>query len=181
VFTINSKVDPNSKVRADIDDALDAGTYVPADLAHRLVDKLREENPELLREWLDGQAVDMMREAINRVNQSRRAITRHRSGAVAFKTATDRAEAGDPRLLEGWLDQSYPTNIQNVRKPLTDMYRTEVLYAASIHTRIARGNQMQAAFLKVIAEQLGARKVGEVFDNDQLDALWTRLGLDPSD
>jgi hypothetical protein len=172
---VKVKRDPASKVRAFIDDAMDEETYVPSDLAQRLVNKLREEEPQLLADWLDAQAVDIMRDTINRINQGRRSMVQHRSKGSVFKDAVKRAEAGEPQLLEGWLDQQYPSGLTNARKALGDMYREEVLYAANIHARLARGNQMQAAFLNVIANGLGARQVREVWDNDKLSTAWKNL------
>ncbi len=175
---VKTKIDPASKVRAYIDDALEHTTYISSDLAHRLVDKLRDEAPDVLQEWLNSVAVDVMRDTINRVQQSRRSVVRQRAKTSVFKAAVDAAEAGETGLLEGWLTQPYLTNPENIRKPLGEMYRAEILHAVAVYERLARGNQMQVAFLNAIANRVGARRVNEVWDNDQLDTLWRSLEVD---
>lgn len=171
------KFRPNAaeKIRKMVDDRMERGPYIPAHLAVDLVKQLREEEPQLLAEWLDAQAESIMRDMVNSINRHRRAIARKVASKSVFRNAVERAEAGEPALLEGWLAQEYPVNQNNIRKPLGDMVKEEVLYASDVHDRLARGNQMQAAFLKAVANKVGARQVSEVFDNDQLNVMWRSL------
>ena len=172
---IKMKFDPATKVRAYIDDAMADRDYIPSDLAHKLIAKLREEDPQLLAQWLDAQAITIMRDTINRINSGRRSVARQNSNRSVFANAIERAEAGEPALLEGWLSQEFVISPENVRRPLAQMYREEILYASTVYDRLAEGNRMQAVFLRALADRVGARQVGEVFDNDQLSTLWRSI------
>lgn len=173
---ISIRRNPAEKVRAMVDDMMSRyDTYIPSALASELVQKLRDEDPQLLREWLDYHAEDLIRDMINEINRGRRSTVVKRSSRSVFKSAIERAEAGEPALLEGWLSQDYTIDVHNTRKQLGHMYREEVLHAAGIHRQLSRGNAMQAAFLEAIAAKIGARQVCDVFDNDQLEAQWRSI------
>jgi len=163
------------KIRLMVEDAMDLGPYVPGQLAAELVAKLREEDPALLADWLDHHADQLMRETVLAVARLHRSAAVRRSNRSVFRSAVERAEAGYPDLLEGWLTQQFIAGPSLIRKRLGDMVKEEVMYASEVHAGLARGNQMQAAFLKAVADVLGARMVSEVYDNDQLDAMWRSL------
>lgn len=169
------RINAAEKVRRMIDDLMEVGTFVPAILAHDLVTRLREEDPALLEEWLDLHAEELMRNTVNTIIRARRTYARHNASKSVFANAVQRAEAGEPALLEGFLEQQFTVNADHTRKRLADMYKEEVLYASQMFNRLARSHQMQAAFLRVIADKIGARSVGDTFDNDQLNSLWRRL------
>ena len=174
-FQIRMRLNAAEKVRRMIDDAMEQGPYIASHLATELVTKLREEDPALLAEWLDVHAEQIMRDAVSSISRSRRAYVRANASRSVFRNAVERHEAGEPELLHGWLEQEYPIGPENIRKRLGQMYREEVLYASQMHAHMARGNQMQSAFLRAVGEKVGARQVQDVFDNDQLNTLWKSI------
>lgn len=163
------------KIRAMIEDAIGTDPYIPAGLAHDLVVKLRRESPEVLAEWLDAHADQLMRETVLAVTHARKTRVARRANRSVFRTAVERAEAGEPELLEGWLSQRFIANSDRVQKRLNDMVKEEVEFACESHESLAKGNAMKAAFLREIARRIGAKTVGEVYDNDTLNALWRSM------
>lgn len=173
---IRFRVTAVDKVRAMIDDAIGEGDgYIPAGLAHELVLKLRNENPQLLAEWLDLHADQLMRETVLQIAHTKKTRVVRRANRSVFRTAVERAEAGEPELLEGWLSQRFIANADRVQKRLKDMVKEEVEFACETHDSLARGNAMKAAFLRQIARKIGSKTVGEVYDNDTLNTLWRSM------
>lgn len=151
--------------------------WTAAEIAARVVTKLRVYDPELLTKWLDIHAVNVVREAVNSISRVGRTVTRQRNlGPVArFEAAVKRHEQGDRTALSGWLGTDYVINSDNQRKRLSDMEREDLLYAASTYTKRAEYSSMQATFLRILADRVGAGTVEQVFDDEQLSRLWRSL------
>jgi len=151
--------------------------WTAAEIAARVVTKLRVYDPELLAKWLDVNAVPVMRETVNSISRAGRTITRQRNiGPTArFEAAVKRHEQGDKTALSGWLATDYVINEENQRKRLSDMEKEDLLYAASTYTKRAEYSTMQATFLRILADKVGAGTVEQVFDDEQLSRLWRSL------
>lgn len=165
------------EVREVVDDELSkAGdTYVAGLVAQKVVDRLRQEAPELLAKFLDQHAVPVVTQMIGDISRSQRSAARANSGRSVFAKAAQRQEAGEPRAMSSWLDTYYVVTSGNQRKQLGDMYQVELEFAARDYRERSRTNALQAAFLEALANRVGARAVREVFDNDQLASMWASL------
>lgn len=166
-------------LRAMIDKEIsEAGpVWTSAEIAARVVAKLRVYDPELLAKWLDANAVPVVRETVNAISRAERSAIRQKPlGPVArFEAAVRRYEEGDKTALSQWLGVDYVINDENQRKRLGDMERDDLLYAATAYTKRAKYSSMQAAFLRALAERVGAGTVNQVFDDEQLSRLWRSL------
>lgn len=165
--------DYGGEMRALIDAAA-TGTYVPGVVAHELVEKLRANDPKLLSGWLDFQAENFVREAINHRDRSERSHARYARPRSVFAADAEAAEAGEPERLQSWLDARFTIQDGN-RTPLRDMTREDLIFAGSTYDDRARENKLTATFLKVIAKKVGTKTVGDHFTDEQLAAMWDSL------
>ena len=169
------------RMREIVDEALEeAGpSWTSALVAQGVVTRLREMDPELLNKWLDLQAEQVVRTMINDILRQRRSQARveseQRKATSVFNDATRRFEAGDKTALGAWLNSVYVVDTDNTRKRLGEMEREELLFVASYYTERARFSAMQAAFLKAIAEKVGAGTVSDRFTDEDLSRLWRSL------
>jgi len=147
-------------------------------VALRVVERLREKDPELLTKWLETLAIDVVRKEIADIARLQKHEARRLSipaSTSVFSSAVERFEKGETKALAAWMETIYVVNTENSRKKLRDMDHDDLLYAASDYTNRARTNAMQAAFLRAVAEKVGARTVGEVYDDEELSRLWRSL------
>lgn len=152
--------------------------WTAAGVAVSLVERLAEEDPELLAKWLETQAVRIVREAVASMDRAKRLGPRHAThrASVFVKAITAYEESDqDSSHLAAWLDTSFVVSTENHRKNLASMDRDDLTFAASRYTALARTNAMQAAFLRALANEVGARTVGEVFTEQELSRMWQGL------
>lgn len=154
-----------------------AGTYVPRAIATRIVTKLRERNPELLRGWLDEQAEHFVWQAINDRDRSTRARARQARERSAFRDAAERYQNGEPSAMVRWLDVPY-TLENGSRSRLADMTSDDLLYVANEYERQELENKMEKAFLRALARKVGDGKVVDHLDEDQIRAIRASLRID---
>ena len=170
-------IDPNrdyaGEMRAYID-RMAVGEYSPAQVAQRLVIKLELEDPKLLHGWLLSQAAQFLRHSINLRDASVRAHNRFTSSRSVFRQATNAWKAGDPEPLTLFLNEVYVVEGGN-KKPLGQMTAADLTFAAHDFSVRATRNQMQAAFLQVLAEKVGAGKVSDLYDEAKLIELWRSI------
>lgn len=153
-------------------------TWTAAVVANRVVARLREEDPELLTKWLDMMAPEVIRKMVTEVSHVKRMEARRASANApnpVFTSAVKRFEEGEEKALAAWLDTVYVVNTNNSRKKLRDMDQDDLKYAVNDYTARAKANAMQAAFLRALAEKVGARTVGEVYEDVELVRLWRSL------
>lgn len=162
------------EMRAIIDAETAVGSYVSATVAEHIAEKLRATDPELLAGWLDAQAVNFIRHAINLRDCSQRTHARHMAGRSVFKAATDAAEAGDAEPLGVWLQTVYVVE-DGSRMRLSEMRSPELLFVADDYGRRAADAQLQEAFLRALAKKVGRRKVSDVYDETKLATLWQSI------
>jgi hypothetical protein len=175
--------DVNGEMRKVIEEELDRhadAPWVAASVAVDLVERLRQDDPELLNKWLEHQAVRVVRGAIvglegARRQQARIKAERRRPPSVFAKALEQYEETGRRETLAAWLDTTFIVTAKNQRKTLGDMDQEDLRFAADNYTRSARALGMQAAFLRVLANRVGAKKVSEVFDEEELSRIWREL------
>lgn len=151
------------------------GTYIPGLVAAAIVEKLRVIDPNLLTGWLDAQAEQFLRMAINDRDRSQRTAARHSLKRSVFAADTKAAEAGEPDRLVRWLDIRF-TIADGNHAPLKDLTGTDLQYVSETYENRARENQLTAAFLTAIAKKIGTGRVSEHFTDEQLDLMWGSLG-----
>jgi hypothetical protein len=171
---ITTNRDPVHEIRKYVDDELDrAGdTYIVGTLAARIVDRLREDDPGLLAEFLNAHAATIIADMVSSVIRAQRNYVKANSGRSVFSDAVKRYEAGDTLALGSWLDTMYVINTNAQRKRLGDMIGEELEWAAQDYAIRARGNLIQSAFLKALAEKVGSKTVSEVYTDEQIARMW---------
>lgn len=169
-----------AEMRAIIDAETAETPYVSAQVAKRIVLKLRDIDPGLLYGWLDLQADNVVRSAINTRDASKRAHARATANSVAFGKAAKRFAEGDSEALGTFLTTVHVVAVDGTRKRIGEMTNKDLAYAAATYTSRAKFNTMQAAFLAALANSLrGNQKVGDKYDNETLSKLWLST-VDPS-
>lgn len=163
-----------SDMRAVIDEATSHGPYVSAVIAEQVVEKLRANDPDLLHGWLDLQAVQFVRLAINARDCSQRSHARMTAGRSVFRDAAAAAEAGDPEPLGAFLKTVYVVE-DGSRVRLSEMTKPDLLFVAEAYAQRAAESLLQEAFLRAVAKKVGGRKVSDVFSEDKLNHLWRSI------
>lgn len=152
-------------MRALIDEATDGGPYVPRIIASEIVEKLQATDPDLLHGWLTEQAEHFIWQAINDRDRSRRAHTTHQIRRGAF------ADAADAGTTNSYL--SLPFTVEDgTRRHLGTLRKPDLLYVSATYQRRANENQFLAQVMTAIAKKIGSRTVAEVYDEDQLRAMF---------
>ena len=170
-------IDPDRNYAAEmraVIDRMTEGEYSSPVVAHRIVMKLTVEDPKLLHGWLLSQAADFIRHSINMRDASVRGRNRKTVSRSVFRQATDAQEQGDPEPLTVFLSEVYVVESGN-RKILSEMTAADLLFAAHGFSVRAAKNQMQAVFLQVLAEKVGAGKVSDLYDEAKLIELWRSI------
>lgn len=173
----NLATDIREVVEQEVDAA--GGSYIAGIIAVNVVERLRRDDPELLTKFLDQNAIIIIRSMVNDIARSNRhrarsMSTRERSASV-FADAVHRFEEGDDKALAPWLDTVYVVTTANQRKQLRDMDKDDLEYAASDYTARAETNAAQAAFLRALANKVGARTVGDMYTDEELARMWRSL------
>lgn len=164
-----------AEMAALIDAETSTGPFVSAVVASHIVDKLRATDADLLRGWLDFQAVGILRDAISTRERSSRSHARAIRGRSVFADAAEQHAAGDAAALCSFLDVRYVVDDQNTRVRLADMDKASLLFAADDYRRQANENLMEEAFLRALARKVGRRKVSDVYSEQQIAAMWSGL------
>lgn len=168
-----------AEMRDIIDQRTQAVSYNAAEVADEIVQHLLHEDRELLYGWLEGHAAQTIRTAIAQRDASTRAYARTHAPKAAFAEAANAAKGGDPQPLRlGFLQAVYVCAADNTRKALKDMTAADVLYVADSYEGRAKQALLEAAFLRAVAKKIGAGRVADVFNNQQLAELRTKLGAD---
>lgn len=163
-----------AEMRQVIDAETGDGPYTSTVVAEHIVEKLRATDPDLLTGWLDQQAVQFLRIAINQRDHSQRAHARSSAGRSVFRDAAEAFEAGNPEPLSTLMRTVYVVE-DGSRVRLAEMTKPELLYAADDYARRAAENLLQESFLRALAKKVGNRKVSDVFDEQKLTALWQSI------
>lgn len=165
-----------AEMRALLDEeATKTGDPAPV-IAERIVKRLREKDPELLRGWLDANAQGFIREAINHADRSTRGRLRKTGSRSVFAEDAERFEAGDPDAMGRWLDARYKV-AGGVRKRLEDMTADDLNYAADEYEQAENENRFEKAFLRALAKKVGrGGTVGGRLSEEQIRSIRDALG-----
>jgi hypothetical protein len=163
-----------AEMRAVIDEATSHGPYSSPTIAEQIAEKLRANDPDLLHGWLDQQAVQFIRVAINERDHSNRVHARAVAGRSVFREASAAFEAGDSDALGAFLNTVYVVE-DGTRVRLSEMTKPDLLFAADGYGRRAAEHLLQESFLRALAKKVGTRRVADVFDEDKLNSLWRSI------
>jgi hypothetical protein len=172
----NLDQDLNRVIQDEIKRAGDS--YIAAAVALNVVERLQAEDPELLAKFLDQHAVHVVHRRVLDLEGARRLQVKaaaERVKASVFQNAVSRYEAGAQGALTPWLDTVYVVTSGNLRRRLGDMDKEDLEFAAGRYSNRARANEMQAAFLRALANRVGAGTVADVFEEEQITKLWRSL------
>jgi hypothetical protein len=163
-----------AEMRAVIDAETSNGPYSSPLVAAHIVEKLRATDPELLSGWLDAQAPNILRHAINLRDCSTRSHVRATAGRSVFANHAEAYTAGEKAAMDGWLLVVHVVE-DGTRKRLADMQSDDLAYVADDYGRRAAENALAESFLRALARKVGNGKVSDHFTNQQLTDLWSSI------
>jgi hypothetical protein len=150
--------------------------WVAATLATRLAARLREEDPDLLRGWLDMQAENLIRDNLVRRSNAQRTRARKRSTAIAFReSATLATRTGDYSELIGMFSAVHTVSNNNVRRAARDMTGNDHRYVAARYRSTANEYLMLAAFHNAVARKVGDMRTSEVFTEEEYEMMYRSI------
>lgn len=151
-------------------------SLVPSVAAVGLVFLLQKEDPELLQGWLSAHAPALIAEQIKHRLASARQRARLNASRSAFAADARRFVGGEVEALSHWRAVRYVVDANNTQRPLLEMNSDDLNYAASRYGRIASSSLLEEAFLRALAGKVGKNTVGEIFTEDQIDAMYSSIG-----
>lgn len=160
-----------AEMRAVIDAETGNSPYSSPVVAAHIVEKLRATDPDLLTGWLDAQAANFIRHAINLRDCSVRTHARHIASRSVFAQNAESYADGDAAAMTGWLHVVHVVE-NGTRKRLTDMDAEDLMHVADTYGRRASENALAESFLRALAKKVGDGKVSDHFSNEQLAGLW---------
>lgn len=163
-----------AEMRAVIDAETGSGPYSSPLVAEHIVDKLRATDPDLLNGWLQAQAVNFVRHAINLRDCSARTHARVTAGRSVFRDAADAHDGGNSTALAGFLNTVYVIE-DGSRLRLAEMRKPELIYVADDYGRRAAENALQESFLRALAKKVGRGKVSDHFTDERLTEMWLSI------
>lgn len=161
-------------MRSVIDAETSGGPYSSPVVAEHIVAKLRVTDPDLLHGWLEAQAVQFVRMAINQRDCSTRTYARTAARRSQFAADAKLHEAGEADALVKW--STVPFVIEDgTRKRLADLTAADLTFVADTYEQRANENAMTAAFMRALVKRVGKRTVGDVYTDQQLSRMWESL------
>ena len=171
-------LDPVDEINALIDKGRGEGPYSSRELARQIVDRLRHDHPDLLQEWLNLQAEDLLWMVINQQDRSDRAHSRRTSSRSVFtEAAGDSSEPERRQRLTSWLTTRYVT-ADGLRTELGAMRKADLTFVAQAYQDRANVSQLQAEFMTALSRKVGRGTVADHFDEETLTRMWRSI-LDP--
>ena len=155
------------EMRELINKETEIGPYQPGAVAQAIVDALRHSDPDLLHGYLMEHAVQIIRDAINRRDQSVRMTARKGSASAKMQEILGGIESGQienigqvRQVRQFWLSATF-TLSDGMRHELRTMRRGDLLYVAEEYGRRAAENKMEEAFFRALARKMQANKTVE--------------------
>lgn len=152
-----------------------SGPFVPHDIATGLVERLRREDPDTWAAWVDANAASFVRQEITRRCRSLRAKLIHNRHKSVFGEAVEAfEETGDATVF----DAVYTIDERDgTRMRLGDMTGPLCRKVSGSFRRREVENGLQASFLEALANKAGDRRVRDVLDPEQVEAMMRSIGL----
>lgn len=144
-----------------IEKRIPKGDFIPAIEGDKLYEWLEKNDPDLYIGWAWEIGRVLLGEEFRRRMQKKRALT------------TENARhGGQRRITKAFWDMSYEVNAEHTQRPLKNMTKDDLLYAAESYSKRAFANELQAEFLRVIAKKVGNKTVEEVYTEEQIRKMY---------
>lgn len=151
--------------------------YRPPELAQQVVAYLREHDPNLLSEWLDLHAVNLVRDMINHRDRSARAHARATSSRRIFQGVLEEFQlTGNRKVITNWLDTVYQVG-DGSKKRLREMGSHDLKFAARDYEVAEVENGLMKQFLRALGNQItnDGETVGDYYTEEQLREMWNSI------
>lgn len=139
--------------------------------ASKLVARLAETDPDLLRGWLANNAEQFVSDALGARLRSKRAYVRRTSQVRAFSAA---AQSGDLTRLHPFRIR-HIVDEHNTQRSVGHMTGDDHVFVAQSYDMSAQTSQMLAAFHRAVARKVGSRRTEEVMDEDTYLRLYESI------
>lgn len=149
-----------------VEDAIPEGDYVASVAAAELVERLREQDPELLSGYLHLKAAVILADVIARRSNSKRQAARLGAPRKAFAEAARTFADGDATALHPFAAE-YVVDDENTRRTVASMTADDCRFVASKYEESARISKLEAAFHRAVGKKVGSQVIGEVFTEAQ--------------
>lgn len=155
----------------------DLETFATPVEAPKFMAWMREHEPDLLENWLDGHLVDLVKHAMERRLRSDRSRARERGRARAFqRAAAHLEETGDATPLGRFRRETYAVDAQHTRKVVGQMTAADHRWVAGSYGRQGNRLLMLQAFHRAVADRLGPdQTTEEVFTEERYDELYLSI------
>lgn len=159
-------------MQALLSEKLPTTDYIAGVEAAKIVEWLRDNDPDLLHGWLNEIAVVVMSRTIATRSNRDRGDRRKNASVFAFSAAATRfAASGDPSEFSPFLEQ-FVVNSDNLRRIVADMTREDHTFVANRYNQRSEQQKAEAAFHKVIADRIGSgQTTSDVMDEDTYQRL----------
>lgn len=165
------------EMRKVINAAMAEGDYIPRQLATEIVEKLRANDSELLKGWLDAQAEHFVWQAVNDQNRSIRSHVRQTHKRSVFRKAADAHATGKASALVDYLGMRF-TVADGMRKTLGSLKAEDLAFVGNDYERRERDNGFWKIFIRALEKKVGPHQsVGDLYSNEQLAEMFDSLKL----
>lgn len=171
-MTVALDRDYDTELAALVDARLADKTDVVA--AALAADLLTTADPGLIDGWLRAHRAAILTSFIRHRANSFRSQQRHRALSKAFGEAAAGFANGDTEAM-GSFEARYIVDEQETRRRVADMTGADHRFVAHSYEETAKGARMLAAFHRAVAKRCGARCTGDVFSEEEYDALLASL------
>ena len=151
------------------------GDIVPAECATEILEKLREEHPEDLAEWLDSLARAVIRERLTSIIRSRRSRARRDAPKRRFAHAVEQGTDAVARHVRevataSFFDTRFNVG-ENIQRRFGDMTGADHLFVARSFESSGNHDLMLGAFHRAVAKRVGKKITADVLTEDQVRSM----------
>jgi hypothetical protein len=150
-----------------VEGAIPEGDYVASVIAAELVERLREQDPELLSGYLHLKAAVILADVVARRSNSKRQAARIGAPRKAFAEAARSFTAGGDVKVLSPFSAEYVVDDENTRRSVANMTADDCRFVASKYEDAARISKLEAAFHRAVGKKIGSSVIGEVFTEAQ--------------
>lgn len=147
-------------------------------LARQIVADLRKVDPELLDGWLHEHADDFIRDLVNFLQRSNRARLRIHGTRDRFAKARKEFEAGDSGALQDWLGSAVYTMVDDKRKPLGKLTRSDLDWVIADYRQREKSNAHERIFAELIRERVPNGTVEQHLTNEDIEEIRGSIGFE---
>lgn len=160
-----------AEMSAIIDAVTQVGELVVPLVAEDIVEKLRTNDPELLRGWLEARAAETLSAFIrNRLNSQRSYARSMHNRSVFANAAAEFAETGDVGAF-AIFDTLVTVGPDNLRRRFGDLTSEDCTFVSNEYAKSRRESEMYEKFYSALSKKLNGRMVREVYTEDQCVAM----------